>query len=54
MNKDLTIEEIHENFRKELWCNVYVGYVSASNSSDPNGASRWADIALNEFDKRFN
>lgn len=53
MEKDLTQIEIHANFRKELWCRVYVGYVSAANATNKNGAYQWADIALNRFDERF-
>lgn len=52
-DKDLTQEEKHENYRKELWCKIYVAYVSAANATDKNGAKVWADIALEEFDKRF-
>lgn len=54
MDKDLTQEERHDNFRKELWCNVYVAYVSAANATNKDGASNWADIALKRFDERFN
>jgi uncharacterized protein YukJ len=47
MNKD------SEHQRKDFWCNVYLAYVGASNSTDENGAKKWADIALARFDERF-
>ena len=53
MEKDLTQEEIHENLRKQLWCNVYVAYVSAANATKEDGASKWCDIALKRFDEQF-
>jgi len=53
MEKDISIEEKHENQRKKLWSDVYVAYVSASNSSKDDGAYVWADIALKRFDERF-
>lgn len=53
MEKDLTKKEIHENFRKELWCKVYIAYVSAANATKIDGGSVWADAALEKFDKRF-
>lgn len=43
----------HEDIRKEIWVKVYVAYVSASNSISVNGAAKWADQALKEFDSRF-
>jgi hypothetical protein len=43
----------HEQQRKKLWCDVYVAYVGTDNSTDPDGASCWADKALKRFDKRF-
>jgi hypothetical protein len=53
MDKDLTIKERHENFRKKLWCDVYVAYVSSDNSIHRDGAKNWADTALQRFDERF-
>ena len=47
MNKD------YEIIRAELWKDVYVAYVQASNSTNPNGGSGWADCALKAFDDRF-
>lgn len=43
----------HEQQRKELWCRVYVAYVTASNSTEIDGATAWADKALERFDERF-
>lgn len=43
----------HEQQRKELWVGVYIAYVRADNSTDQDGASRWADTALKRFDERF-
>ena len=51
--KGITQKEQHANYKKELWCNVYVAYVSAANAVDSDGASNWADIALKRFDERF-
>jgi len=42
-----------ESMRAELWCNVFVAYVSASNSTQVEGAKNWADRAVENFDKRF-
>lgn len=53
IDKDLTKEEQNENFRKKLWSDVYVAYVSAENSIRSDGAYAWADIALKRFDERF-
>ncbi len=53
MAKKLSKNEIHQNYRKELWSKVYIAYVSSSNSTSENAGSKWADIALSEFDKRF-
>lgn len=53
-NKEITQSEIHENIRKKLWCDVYVAYVGASNSTNNDGAYKWADIALERFDEKFN
>ncbi len=47
MNKD------HEMQRKKLWCDVYVAYVSADNSTLSDGGKSWADRALKAFDERF-
>lgn len=46
-------EKIIQEERKTFWKEVYVAYVSAANAMDKNGAKVWADIALEEFDKRF-
>ena len=51
MDKDYTQE--HENLRKKLWINTYVAYVSSSNSTNENGAYKWANIALERFDEKF-
>lgn len=53
MNKETTHLEQHLNIRKEFWCNVYIAYVGASNSTSNDGACKWADIALQRFDERF-
>jgi hypothetical protein len=42
-----------KNERKKFWKQAYLAYVGAANSTDENGAAKWADIALVEFDKRF-
>lgn len=47
MNKD------HDEYRKQLWCDVYVAYVESSNSTSSSGAANWADAALKAFDQRF-
>ncbi len=43
----------HEQQRKKLWCDVYVAYVGAANSTKSDGAKAWADVALAAFDARF-
>lgn len=43
----------HQSIRKKLWCDVYVAYVAAPNSTYSDGAYKWADIALQRFDERF-
>lgn len=47
------MDKDHEQIRKQLWCDVYVAYVGAGNSTNSDGAHRWADIALERFDERF-
>jgi len=47
MNKD------YEAIRAELWKEVFVAYVSSSNSTNISGGKTWADVAVEEFDKRF-
>lgn len=43
----------HEHQRRQFWCDIYVAYVGASNSSAPDAAKTWADYALKRFDERF-
>ena len=43
----------HQDQRKQLWCEIYVAYVSAANATNDDGAAKWADIALKRFDERF-
>lgn len=52
-NKDENQKEKHENFRKKLWCDVYVAYVGADNATKNDGAKVWSDLALKAFDERF-
>ena len=47
MNKD------HQQQREKFWCDVYVAYVAADNSTAADGAKLWADQALKRFDERF-
>ena len=47
------MDKDHEQQRRQLWCDVYVAYVSSGNSSDSDGGRRWADKALERFDERF-
>ena len=42
-----------EQLKKELWVKVYVAYVESSNSTISTGAAKWADVAVDEFVKRF-
>lgn len=49
--KDYSLE--HENKRKEMWMNAWVGVASAWNCQDSAAATRWADCALKDFDSRF-
>ena len=37
-NKEITHLEQHYNMRKKLWCDVYLAYVGASNSTNNDGA----------------
>ena len=52
-SKDIDYKEEHKNLRKQIWIDVYVAYVGAANATNPDGASTWADIALQRFDERF-
>lgn len=47
MNKDRDLQRMH------LWCAVYVAYVNSSNSTKPEGAKNWANIAIKAFDETF-
>lgn len=50
-NKDYSEE--HEIIRKQLWRDIACAYVSAANSTNANGAAKWADKILEAFDDRF-
>ena len=47
------MDKDHEQQRKRLWCEIYIAYVRASNSTEPDGGQQWADVALKRFDERF-
>lgn len=53
MEKNLTEKERHENFRKKLWCKVYLAYALAPNAINVDRGKDWADKALERFDERF-
>lgn len=53
MSSLLTTQENHEELRKKLWVNAWVNVAAAATCTDPKAATRWADIALNDFDERF-
>jgi hypothetical protein len=44
----------HEQLRKKLWCDAWTLTASANDCKSPETATRWADNALKDFDKRFN
>lgn len=43
----------HNEQRKRLWANAWVHTASATNCTQTETATKWADKALDEFDKRF-
>ena len=47
MNKD------YQTIRMQLWSDVYCNYTRASNSTNKEAGTLWADYALAEFDQRF-
>lgn len=51
MNKDEIIS--HQEQRKRLWADAWVHVASASDCKSHDTATKWADKALEEFDKRF-
>jgi hypothetical protein len=53
MDKDISTEDFHESLRKKFWCDIYLAYVGAANSTHKEGACIWADFALNKFDEKF-
>lgn len=51
MNKDEILS--HKEQRKQLWIDVWVNVANASNCNNVQSPTKWADIAIQEFDKRF-
>lgn len=47
------MDKEYEMLRAQLWKEVYVAYVNASNSRYSSGGASWADTALEAFDQRF-
>jgi hypothetical protein len=43
----------HKKQRKELWVSAWINTANAANCSATETATKWADKALEEFDKRF-
>lgn len=41
------------NAREEIWVKAWVHVAAASNSTNVNTATNWADVCLADFDKRF-
>jgi hypothetical protein len=46
-------KEEHDLVRKELWISIASAYVNSSNSTSKEGAAKWADKVLEDFDSRF-
>jgi hypothetical protein len=51
VTKDFVLQ--HEETRKHLWCNAWVSTANANDCKSTDVATRWADAALRDFDKRF-
>lgn len=51
-NKAPEAEELRRT-RLILWCEVVNSVAGASNASNPESMSKWADYAVNEFDRRI-
>jgi len=51
VTKDFVLQ--HEEIRKHFWCNVWIATASANDCKKSDVATRWADAALQDFDKRF-
>lgn len=49
--ENLTVLQSAE--RVEFWKAVFVAVAGSSNVVDPKKPATWADVALQEFDKRF-
>lgn len=43
----------HEEQRKYLWINAWISTANSPDCKKSNIATKWADEALKEFDKRF-
>lgn len=52
--KDKDYQEEHENIRKTLCIQAWVGTANSDTCIKPDTATLYADKALREFDKRFN
>lgn len=51
--EQLAAEIAHEKQRRELYCNALLAYCGASNSIETSRMKKWADAALENFDKTF-
>lgn len=43
----------HEYMRRNLWCDVVIASSGVENNLKENIGPKWADYALQEFDKQF-
>lgn len=46
-------QDTHESIRVKLWCDVCATVASSDNTTDINAPARWANAAVESFDKAF-
>lgn len=46
-------EQEHELMRRKVWAETWSAVANANDCKSPSIATKYADVALHEFDKRF-
>jgi hypothetical protein len=49
----VNIEREIKDYRRELWVGVAISVASSSNCTNPTSMAKWADRALEDYDKIF-
>ena len=54
MTKSEERRESHKAELRKLWADVFVAYTSSSNSTSKETGLEWADMAVREYNERYN